>query len=176
MDTTENENPNTQSNLAPTRVAGYVRVEATSEVEQEWSDDWQRGMIEQFCADPDEYEVTGVYADMGDEGRRRNPLERTEFADMVADFEAGKFDLVVVASVDRISGSLATALRTLVYLKKSRLVVRLVTENIYSNDPGVTFQMVLMKGASQLASPDHSASFDRGGQLRNEVGVDEVAS
>ena len=160
---------NTQSSPAPTRVAGYIRVEATSEIEQEWSDDWQRSVIEQFCADPDEYQVTEVYADIGNEGRGRNPFDRAGFADLVADFEGGAFDLVVIASVDRISGSLATALRTMEELEKSNLSVRLVREDIFSNDPGVTFQMVLMRGVSQPTSADHSVSLDRGRQLREEV-------
>ena len=47
MDTTLNEA--IQPNPAPIRVAEYIRVEATSEVEQEWSWEWQRGIIEQFC-------------------------------------------------------------------------------------------------------------------------------
>ena len=75
MDTTDNETTNTQSNPAPTR------VEATSEVEQEWSYDRQRGVIKQFFADHDEYQVIGTYADIADEARRRDPLERPEFSD-----------------------------------------------------------------------------------------------
>ena len=159
-------NEATQPNLAPMRVAGYIRAEATSEVEQEWSFDWQRDMIEQFCSD-DQHEIVGIYADIGDEGQKVNPVERTEFLEMISDGEA--IDLIVVASVDRISSSLSTALRTMEELDRANLVVRLVSENIYSSDPGVTFQLALSKGVSQLLSSGHSARVDRRSQLHREL-------
>lgn len=83
------------------KVALYVRVSTTSQLEEGYSIDEQKAKLESYC-DIKDWHVYKVYTDGGFSG---STTERPALEQLIRDAERKKFDTVLVYKLDRLSRS-----------------------------------------------------------------------
>jgi site-specific DNA recombinase len=103
-----------------TRVARYVRVSSLDGIEDSYSPEVQRSVVERYCQQQG-WTVVADYQDLGISGWR--PVERPGFTAMIADARQGKFDIICVYKLDRFSRRTDSAIyRTLLQQQHVRVV------------------------------------------------------
>ncbi len=114
-----------------TRIAGYCRVSTDDQAESGHSLDAQRRAIEEFCARKG-WDLVEIYTDAGISGSldARPALQR-----LLADAEAGRFEVVVVHAIDRFYRSLAGLLRAIERLGQHNVSFVSLTENLDFTTP-----------------------------------------
>ena len=114
--------PNTQK-----RVAAYVRVSGPGQVgEDVYGADIQRNAIQAFALSQG-WEIVKVYDDLSVTG---TVLERPALQRMISDAEDGKFEVILVHRIDRMSRSLKELLRLVEdVLEPMNVALRSVTES-----------------------------------------------
>jgi DNA invertase Pin-like site-specific DNA recombinase len=101
------------SNEKKLRIAAYIRIGGTGEYASTL--ELQKVYFDQKITDNPEWELVGIYADVGADSRKQPNLGR-----LMADCRAGLIDLVITKSVARISRNLGVTMnvvRRLAYLK-----------------------------------------------------------
>ncbi|MFC1713667.1 recombinase family protein [Candidatus Poribacteria bacterium] len=83
------------------KAVGYIRVSTREQAEDGVSLDNQRKRIKLFC-DAKEWELTGIYSDAGKSGAN---LKRNGVQELIDDCGSGKFDVVVIYKLDRLTRS-----------------------------------------------------------------------
>ena len=121
----------------------YVRVSSKEQVEG-YSLDAQRRACRDFCTLRG-YTVVTEYADEGISAHTDNIAKRPGFARMLADAEAGQFNIIVVHKMDRFARKLRIALECLERLGKSQVGVVSISEpNLdFSTPQGFLFLSML---------------------------------
>ena len=83
------------------KAVGYIRVSTDEQVQEGVSLDNQRKRIEAFCVAKD-WEMVDVYEDAGKSGK---DLKRAGIQQLISDAKAGKFGIVVIYKLDRLTRS-----------------------------------------------------------------------
>src|SRR5207244_3013422 len=125
------------------RAALYVRVSSKEQVEG-YSLDAQRRACRDFSTLRG-YTVVAEYSDEGISAHTDNIAKRPDFARMLAEAEAGHFNVIVVRKMDRFARKLRVALECLERLGKSQVgVVSVAEPNLdYSTPQGFLFLSML---------------------------------
>jgi DNA invertase Pin-like site-specific DNA recombinase len=93
-----------------------------------------------------EWEYAGVYADCGETGTDKN---RSEFARLLADCEAGKIDIILVKSISRFARNTVDLLETVRRLKELGIEVRFEKENISSMNAEGELMLTILASLAQ---------------------------
>lgn len=123
----------------PQRVAVYVRV-STDDIKQTTSFELQQRYYEDYIRSRPNWTLYRIYSDEGISGT--SAAHRKEFAQMLEDAKAGKFDLIITKSVSRLARNVVLAIS----------VVRELAE--LKNPVGVFFEseaIFSLKDESQMA-------------------------
>ena len=148
------------------RAAAYCRV---STVDQSESYETQRAVYRSMIdADPS-LSFVGIYADKGKSGT--NVKNRPGFQKMLADAEAGFFDILYVKSISRFARNVGDCQRYVDDLRKKDITVIFERENIRTDDPTSNFCLALIAAVSQDESHSISMNVSMGYRERFSRGV-----
>ena len=148
------------------RAAAYCRV---STVDQSESYETQRAVYRSMIdADPG-LSFVGIYADKGKSGT--NVKNRPGFQKMLADAEAGFFDILYVKSISRFARNVGDCQRYVDDLRKKDITVIFERENIRTDDPTSNFCLALIAAVSQDESHSISMNVSMGYRERFSRGV-----
>ena len=123
------------------RVAIYCRVSTVEQAEEGYSIDEQRRRNIEYC-EKEGHEVYKVYEDRGISGK--NISGRPGLKDLLQDANAGKFDLVIVWKLNRISRKLIDILNIVDTLDKNKIAFRSLTESFETETPAGKLQLNIM--------------------------------
>src|SRR5438067_3571707 len=150
--------------------ATYVRVSSKEQVEG-YSLDAQRRGCRDFCSARG-YAVAAEYADEGLSAHTDNLAERPDFARMLADAEAGRFDVLVVHKMDRFARRLKTALECLERLGRARVGVVSVSEpNLDFSTPQGFLFLSMLGALAEWYSRNLSVETAKGWTERKQSGL-----
>ncbi len=151
------------------RVALYVRVSSEEQV-QGYSLDAQARAIEAWCAQHG-HEIVARYRDEGRSARSDNLDKRPAFKQMLADAEAGRFDVVVVHKLDRFARNLLVALETLQRLERFDVGFVSLSEQMDFTTPIGKVILATLAAFAQYYSDNLSAETKKGKRERKEQGL-----
>lgn len=123
------------------KVAIYCRVSTIEQAEEGYSIDEQRRRNIEYC-EKEGHEVFKVYEDRGISGK--NISGRPGLKDLLQDANAGKFDLVIVWKLNRISRKLIDILNIVDTLDKNKIAFRSLTESFETETPAGKLQLNIM--------------------------------
>lgn len=123
------------------KVAIYCRVSTVEQAEEGYSIDEQRRRNIEYC-EKEGHEVFKVYEDRGISGK--NISGRPGLKDLLQDANAGKFDLVIVWKLNRISRKLIDILNIVDTLDKNKIAFRSLTESFETETPAGKLQLNIM--------------------------------
>lgn len=104
------------------RVAGYTRVSSLEQTDN-WSLDQQKRVIQEYCAAKG-HELVAMYTDDGHSAWKEKGESRPQYLRLMADAKAGKFDMVLTITVDRMSRSLVNMIATVNTLQEYNVVYK----------------------------------------------------
>src|SRR3712207_1127151 len=107
------------------RAASYVRVSSEEQV-----DGYSLSAQERAYCQVHGYQVVSRYRDEGKSARTDNLANRPAFRQMLADAEAGRFDVLIVRKLDRFARNLRVTLETLDRLTRAGVAFVSVSENM----------------------------------------------
>jgi site-specific DNA recombinase len=107
------------------KAVGYIRVSTEEQVREGVSLDNQRSKIELFCAAKD-WTLKHVYAD---EGKSGASLNRDAVQELINDCKRGKFDVVVIYKLDRLTRSVKDLGWLIDLFEKSGVAFSSVSDN-----------------------------------------------
>ena len=123
------------------KVAIYCRVSTVEQAEEGYSIDEQRRRNIEYC-EKEGHEVFKVYEDRGISGK--NISGRPGLKELLQDANAGKFDLVIVWKLNRISRKLIDILNIVDTLDKNKIAFRSLTESFETETPAGKLQLNIM--------------------------------
>ena len=162
--------PDDQSNPGPTRVAAYVRVSSLEQVDT-WSLDSQKRAIHEYCDRNAGFTIVETYVDGGHSAWKGNSEKRPEYRRMMSDAQAGKFDMVITTTIDRMSRSLFNMLETVETLSKAKVAYKSLAEDFDFGGPQGEFFLSMMASFAQLYSSQLSAHVRRSLEQRVRAGL-----
>jgi site-specific DNA recombinase len=110
-----------------------VRVSSEEQVEG-FSLDAQNRAVDFYCRDHG-YQVVARYCDEGKSARTDDLAKRPDFRRMLADAEAGRFDVLIVHKLDCFARNLRVILETLDRLDKANVGFIYISENMDFSTP-----------------------------------------
>ena len=140
------------------RAAGYHRVSSEEQVEG-YSLDAQGRATRLYC-EAHGWALVGEHRDEGKSARTDDLAKRPDFARLLADAEAGRFDVVVVHKLDRFSRNLLVTLDTLQRLERRGGYDELVR---YTRLDPALWSRVRLVPAMVPASPPGPGALSRAG-------------
>jgi site-specific DNA recombinase len=132
--------------VAGQRAAGYLRVSQERNARDGYGLDAQEADVRRF-AEYRRLALVGVYREEGASGYER---ERPELARLIADAEAGKWDVAVFPSVDRAGRSVKDVIEIDRTLRESGVEVVFVREGVDTTTPVGEFFTNVMASLAQL--------------------------
>lgn len=123
------------------KVAIYCRVSTVEQAEEGYSIDEQRRRNIEYC-EKEGHEVFKVYEDRGISGK--NISGRPGLKELLKDANSGKFDLVIVWKLNRISRKLIDILNIVDTLEKNKIAFRSLTESFETETPAGKLQLNIM--------------------------------
>lgn len=131
------------------RVVGYCRVSTKDQVDGVSLEDQERE-IQRWCIYKG-YDLVGMYIEKGESGATE---DRTEFKKMLKDAEEGKFDWVVVFSIDRFSRDFRIAMESMFALDDTNVTIKVLDKDF---DTKSAMGKFLFSIFSQFAEDDRKA-------------------
>ncbi len=132
------------------RVAAYIRVSDTSQVEGH-SLDAQLRAIREFCRSRG-WELVIIYREEGKSAHTDSILKRPKFRQLLEDCAKGLFDVVVVHTMDRWARNVRVAMDSMSMLGKSGVELKSVTEDLDRSTPLGKFSTTLVMGMAEIFS------------------------
>lgn len=126
-------------------VVAYCRV-STKRDEQQESIETQREYYENLICNTEGWEFGGIYSD---ESSGLSAEDRAGFQQMIADGEAGKFNLVLCKSVSRFSRNVVECQRYADRLLQKNIPVSFEKEHLKTSDPTSRFVFSMMSAVAQ---------------------------
>lgn len=123
------------------KVAIYCRVSTVEQAEEGYSIDEQRRRNIEYCG-KEGHEVFKVYEDRGISGK--NISGRPGLKELLKDANSGKFGLVIVWKLNRISRKLIDILNIVDTLEKNKIAFRSLTESFETETPAGKLQLNIM--------------------------------
>jgi site-specific DNA recombinase len=152
-----------------TRVAIYVRV-STEEQTEGYSLSAQEHAAEAFCQGKG-WEIVARYRDEGKSARTDVLTKRPEFARMLADAEAGRFDVIVVHKLDRFARNIRVTLDTLARLEAAGMAFVSISENIDFTTAIGRVILATLSAFAQYYSDNVATETAKGKQERKRQGL-----
>lgn len=106
------------------RVAGYIRVSTDEQVKEGYSLDAQRDKLVSFCKSQD-WTLSEIYVE---EGKSAKDMNRPELQRLLTDAKAGKYDIVLVYRLDRLTRSVMDLYELLQTFEEYNVKFKSVTE------------------------------------------------
>jgi DNA invertase Pin-like site-specific DNA recombinase len=150
----------TRSSSRALRAALYGRVSSEEQVEGYSLDAQDRAGRAHLEAQG--WELVRVYRDEGKSARSDDLAKRPQFAAMLADAEAGLFDVIVVHKLDRFSRNLRVTLETLERLERSGVGFVSISEQMDFTTPTGRVMLSTMGGFAQFYSDNLSLETKKG--------------
>jgi DNA invertase Pin-like site-specific DNA recombinase len=151
------------------RAALYERVSSEEQVEG-YSLDAQDRAGRLYC-EAQGWEVIDVYRDEGKSARTDDLSKRPAFQQLLADAEAGLFDVIVVHKLDRFSRNLRLTLETLDRLEKANVGFVSINENMDFATPMGRVVLSTMGSLAQFYSDNLASETKKGKAERKAQGL-----
>ncbi len=148
------------------RVGMYYRVSGKEQL-QGYSLDAQVRAIEAWC-EQQGWKVVARYPEPARSARTDAVTKRPAFQDLLADAEAGRFDVVVVHKLDRFARNLRVLLESVERLEQANVGFVSVSENVDFSTPMGRMVLSTMGGLAQFYS-DNLASKTRKGKAERKA-------
>lgn len=132
------------------RAAAYIRVSDESQV-QGYSLEAQRTEIARWC-ERNGYELVLVYADEGVSAHTEKIEKRPQLVRLLEDARQGKFDIVVVYTLDRWARNIGVQRLALSKLGECDVGFTSATEDFDYSSPNGRFLLTMLGGAAELYS------------------------
>lgn len=149
-------------------VAIYTRV-STEHEEQLSALENQKDWYAPITAQHPEWNIVGMYVDAGITGT--STKKRTQFLNMIADAESGKFDLILTREVTRFARNTVDTLQYTRRLKSRGVEVFFIEDNIRTFDGDGELRLTIMATLAQDESRKTSIRVKAGQQTSMEKGV-----
>ncbi len=156
-------------NPTPSRAATYIRVSSEEQVEG-YSLDAQTRAVKLY-AEAHDWEIVHQYRDEGKSARSDDLAKRPAFAKMLADAEAGRFDVLVVHKLDRFSRNLRMTLETLERLNNANVAFVSISESMDFSTPIGKVILATLGAFAQYYSDNLSHETKKGKQERKRQGL-----
>ena len=150
----------TESYGTVTRVAGYVRVSSGEQVDN-WSLAQQKWAIQEFCDKGPARKLVAIHADEGHSAWADKAELRPAYQRLMADAKAGKMDLVVSTTIDRMSRSTVNMVATVRTLLRCGVGYKSLGEDFDFVGPQGEWMLTMFSSIAQLYSSQLSAHVKR---------------
>jgi site-specific DNA recombinase len=158
------------------RAVGYVRISALmgrTQGDDLLSDVIQRDKVKAWC-DFNDVDLVGFYEDVDRSGRRG--AKRPEFARMLADGRAGKFDVAVVYKFDRFARSVIDAAQAIEDLGEHGVGFASATEQIDTTTAAGRMLVTILFAVAEMQSERISEDWRNAHEQRRKRGEAHVAT
>lgn len=153
------------------RVAIYCSVSTKSEIQQH-SLEAQIKYYLDFISLIKEYELVGIYADVGS---GTNVKSRTEFNKLIRECKKGKVDLIITKSISRFARNTLDFLEVLHMLKEKEVEVYFENEKILLSKERSELRMSIIAAVAQEESMARSRSTKWGIEARMSAGISKLS-
>lgn len=150
------------------RVTAYCRVSTDKDDQLNSLENQEKYFTDYINSKPD-WEYVPLYADEGISGT--STRKRKSFNKMIADAQAGKFDLILTKEVSRFARNTVDTLQYTRQLKDIGVGVLFMSDNIDSRDSDGELRLTIMSGIAQDESRRTSQRVKWGQQRSMEKGV-----
>jgi site-specific DNA recombinase len=151
------------------RAAAYIRVSDESQV-QGYSLDAQRVEIARWC-ERNGYELVLVYADEGVSAHTDKIEKRPQLVRLLEDARQGKFDIVVVHTLDLWARNIGVQRLALSKLGDYDIGFTSATEDFDYSSPNGSFLLTMLGGAAELFSDQLAVHVRKSQRQRAELGL-----
>ncbi len=151
------------------RVGMYFRVSGKEQL-QGYSLDAQVRAIEAYCAQQ-RWEIVARYPEPARSARKDNEATRPAFKQLLADAEAGRFDVVVVHKLDRFARNRRVAFDAFHQLGTSGVGFVSVAENMDYSTPAGQLMLTMLVGMAQFYSDNLAWEIKKGKGERKAQGL-----
>ena len=151
------------------RVAIYARVSSDLQL-QNWSLNSQIAEATNYSELLPGYSITKKYVEKGHSAWKGKANTRPVYRQMMADARAGRFDLLVTTSVDRLSRNVVNLLDTVRELREYGVTYISLHENLNFSGPMGEFMLTQLGAFAQMQSSMLSAHTKRGREERLRQG------
>ena len=157
-------------NSAIKRVAIYARVSSDMQLAN-WSLNSQITEGTAYCERTPGFSVTKEYVERGHSAWKGKANTRPVFLQMMADAKAGRFDVLMTTSIDRMSRNVVNLLDTVRELWTYGVTYVSIQENLDFTGPMGEFMLTQLGAFSQMQSSILSAHTTRGREERIRQGL-----
>ena len=155
------------------RVVAYIRVSDESQVDG-YSLDAQKKEIERWC-ERHGYELIAIYADEGISAHSENIKERPQLMKLLEDAKKGRFDCVVVHTLDRWARNVGVQRQALKLLGECNVGFASVTEDFDFSTPAGKLLLTTMGGVSEFFSDQLGVHVKKAQKQMTESGLPVAA-
>ncbi|OME28913.1 hypothetical protein BSK63_23675 [Paenibacillus odorifer] len=148
-------------------VALYIRVSTYEQAEFGYSLQAQLEALQENCR-ANQWTVFEAYVDEGISGKRAD--NRPALQRLLTDAEQGRFQLVLVWKINRLSRTALDLLETVEHLKRHNVSLRSLTEPFETQTPMGQFTLQMMSAVGELERKTISENMSLGRQRRNQLG------
>lgn len=148
-------------------VALYIRVSTSEQSEFGYSLAAQTEALSEHCKLND-WHISEIYADEGISGKRAN--NRPALQRLLVDAEQGRFQLVLVWKINRLSRTALDLLELVERLRRHNVAIRSLTEPFETETPMGQFTLQMMSAVGELERKTISENMRLGRQRRNRLG------
>jgi site-specific DNA recombinase len=149
------------------KAVSYIRVSTEEQANEGHSLDAQRAIIGDFCLNR-KWTLVGEYVDAGLSGKDG---KRPALQELLANSEAGRFDLVVVHAVDRFYRNLQGLLGALDRLNQAGVSFVSITENLDFTTPWGKLTLALLGTLAEIYIDKLSTETSKGKRARARKGL-----
>ena len=160
---------NRLSSPASLRAAPYRRVSSDEQIEG-YSLDAQTRAVRQYC-ESHGWAIVHEYSDEGKSARTDDLAKRPAFGQMLADAEAGLFDVIVVHKLDRFARNLRVTLETLERLDRAGVAFVSISEQMDFTSPIGKVILATLAAFAQYYSDNLSWETKKGKHERKAQGL-----
>ncbi|MDP9364143.1 MAG: recombinase family protein [Chloroflexota bacterium] len=153
----------------PTRAALYVRVSSEEQVEG-YSLDAQERAARHYAA-AHEWDIVKTYPEEGKSAWTDDLAKRPQFGAMLADAEAGQFDVIIVHKIDRFARNVTVALGTLQRLHDAGIGFVSISEQMDYASPSGRMFLTMLASFAEYYSHNLSMEVRKGKAERKAQGL-----
>lgn len=153
--------------MIPFYVALYIRVSTYEQAEFGFSLQAQQEALREYCR-ANQWAVYEAYVDEGISGKRAD--NRPALQRLLADAEQGRFQLVLVWKINRLSRTTLDLLQMVECLQRHNVALRSLTEPFETQTPMGQFTLQMMSAVGELERKTISENMSLGRQRRNRLG------
>jgi len=158
-----------RSTAAVRRAGLYLRVSSEEQV-QGYSLSAQERSARAYC-EAHGIDIVDIYREEGRSARTDNVKKRPAFLRMLADADAGQFDVVIVHKHDRLARNRRIAFETFDRLGQAGIGFISIAENMDYSTPSGQLMLTMLVGLNQFYSDNLSLETKKGKDERKRQGI-----